>query len=121
MDRSASGALRPSRIARFGVVGSVLATAILCVVGVMYVFRPLAGSWAAGIGLGLVALGIAADLAVRHTWRRTEGGGASRQERLRHAAEVAGVPADWVIRLDWALGVLWIVILVVAVIAVRTS
>lgn len=114
---------RTVRVARMGVAGNLLSTALLCLVGILYIAVLPVRSWGAGIAVVLVLVGVIADVALRRTWRRVEGEGRNpaRRERLKRAADVAGMSPERVASADWALTALWLVIVVIAFFAARHS
>jgi len=112
---------RTVRAARRAVVGSLTATALLCVVGVLYSFVEPTRPWGVGLAVPLVGLSVAGDLGLRRTWRKAEGPQriGTRRERLACAAEVAHLSATRVITTDRVLTVLWFAIVFIAIMTVR--
>lgn len=114
---------RTVRVARVGVISTLVAGTLLCVIGVTYILAPPSRPWGAGAAIALVTAGIAGELAMRRTWRHVEGRDrvAPRRERLCLAADVAGMSASRAAMIDRWTTLVWLIIVVVAFITVRST
>lgn len=111
---------RAARLARIGVVGILFSHAVLSLDGVLYIVMPRSRAYGGGLILLALVVGIPAVVALRRTWSRVDPRVTTPtpRERLRCAADVAGMSPQRVVLLERSLIALWTVLSVVALVII---